>query len=76
MTVQEQLAEYSIQDIIEYIVLDNNIEYDLAMQKFFSSETFEKLMDSETELYRESSAYVYGLYCDEVNNGCFVQNEI
>ena len=76
MTVQEQLAEYSIQDIIEYIVLDNNIEYDLAMQKFFSSETFEKLMDSETELYRESSAYVYGLYCDELNNGCFVQNEI
>ncbi len=76
MTVQEQLAEYSIQDIIEYIVLDNNIEYDLAMQKFFLSETFEKLMDSETELYRESSAYVYGLYCDEVNNGCFVQNEI
>lgn len=76
MTVQEQLAEYSIQDIIEYIVLDNNIEYDLAMQKFFSSETFDKLMDIETGLYRESSAYVYDMYCYEVSNGYFLQNEI
>lgn len=76
MTKQEQLAEYSIQDIIEYIVNDEGIEYDCAMQKFFSSATFDKLMDMETGLYRESSAYVYCLYCDEIKNGNFNQNEI
>ncbi|MDO5150587.1 MAG: hypothetical protein Q4D76_14550 [Oscillospiraceae bacterium] len=76
MTIQEQLTEYSIQDIIDYIVTEDGIEYDLAMQKFFSSETFEKLMDTQTELYRESSAYIYSLYCDEVQNGRFIQNEI
>lgn len=76
MTIQEQLTEYNIQDIIDYIVTDDGIEYDLAMQKFFSSETFEKLMDIRTELYRESSAYIYCLYCDEVQNGRFIQNEI
>ncbi len=31
MTKQEQLMEYSIQDIIEYIVQDFGLEYDHAM---------------------------------------------
>lgn len=34
MTKQEQLIEYIIQDIIEYIVMDLRIEYDIAMQLF------------------------------------------
>ncbi len=76
MTVQEQLMEYNLQDIIEYIVVDENIDYDKAMQLFFSSETFEKLMDIQTALYRESSALIYDLYLAEKANGCFKQNEI
>jgi len=76
MTVQEQLIEYNLQDIIEYIVVDENIDYDEAMKLFFSSETFEKLMDIQTALYRESSAFIYDLYLAEKSNGCFKQNEI
>jgi len=45
MTKQEQLMEYSIQDIIEYIVQDFGLEYDHAMQIFYNSHTFDKLMD-------------------------------
>lgn len=60
MTKQEQLIEYIIQDIIEYIVMDLRIEYDIAMQLFYNSQTFDKLTDIETGLYLESSAYVYG----------------
>ena len=52
MTKQEQLMEYSIQDIIEYIVQDFGLEYDHAMQIFYNSQTFDKLMDIETGLYR------------------------
>lgn len=68
--------EYNIQDIIEYIVQDFRIEYDQAMQIFYSSQTFDKLMDIETGLYLESSAYVYGIFQDEKNFGNLIQTEI
>lgn len=76
MTKQEQLIEYQIQDIIEYIVTDIQIEYDKAMQIFYDSQTFDKLTDIETGLYLESPAYVYGLFQDERNFGHLIQAEI
>lgn len=76
MTKQEQLLEYNIQDIVEYIVQDFRVEYDEAMQLFYNSQTFDKLMDIETGLYLESSAYVYGIFQDEKNFGNLIQTEI
>ena len=76
MTKKEQLIEYNIQDIIEYIVMDLQIEYDKAMLIFYNSQTFNKLTDVETGLYRESSSYVYGLFQDERNFGRLIQAEI
>lgn len=76
MTKQELLVEYQIQDIIEYIVMDTQMEYDKAMQIFYNSQTFDKLTDIETGLYLESSAYVYGLFQDERNFGHVIQAEI
>lgn len=76
MTKQEQLIEYQIQDIIEYIVTDLQIEFDEAMHIFYNSQTFDKLTDIETGLYLESSAYVYGLFQDERNFGHLIQAEI
>ncbi|MCM1096753.1 MAG: hypothetical protein NC427_01680 [Ruminococcus flavefaciens] len=76
MTKQEQLIEYSIQDIIEYIVEDIQIEYDKAMNLFYNSQTFDKLTNVETGLYLESSAYVYGIFQDEMKFGKIVQMEI
>ena len=76
MNTQEQLIEYVIQDIISFFMEDNNCEWDEAMLKFYLSETFEKLQDTETGLYRESPAYVYDIFCDELKYGKIVQNEI
>lgn len=76
MTKQELLIEYNIQDIIEYIVEDLQIEYDKAMQIFYNSQTFDKLMDIETGLYLESSAYIYTIFQDEINFGNIIQAEI
>ena len=59
-----------------FITNDQGIEYDEAMNKFYSSEVFEKLQNHETGLYRESSAYVYDLFRDEMNFGHIVQAEI
>ncbi len=68
--------EYNIQDIIEYIVKDLRIEYDEAMLLFYNSQTFDKLTDTETGLYLESSAYIYGIFQDERNFGNLFQAEI
>lgn len=76
MTKQEQLVEYQIQDIIDYIVTDIQIEYDKAMQLFYNSKTFDKLIDIETGLYLESPAYVYSLFQDERKFGYLIQAEI
>lgn len=73
---KEMLLNYSIQNIIKYIMNDENIDWAEAMQRFYISETMEKLSDIETGLYRESSAYVYDLYRNEVVNGRIIQNEI
>ena len=76
MGKQEQLIEYIIQDIVDMFSSDQNIEYDEAMNKFYNSIVFEKLLDKETGLYLESSEYVYDLFKDEMNFGRIVQAEI
>ena len=67
------LTELNIQDIVSYIVEDIGVEYDEAIDSFYRSATFAKLSDKETELYRESAAYVYELYKAEISNGKFTQ---
>ena len=76
MSKQDQLIEYIILDIVDMLTTDQNIEYDEAMNKFYNSEVFEKLQDTETGLYLESSAYVYDLFRDEMNFGHIIQAEI
>ena len=76
MSIQEQLVEYMTQDVIGLIVEDQCLECDEAMNRFYNSEVFEKLQDQETGLYRESPAYVYDLFRDEMNFGHIVQAQI
>ncbi len=76
MSRQDQLIEYVTQDIIEMITIDQGVEYDEAMNKFYHSEVFERLQNVETGLYKQSPAYVYGLFKDEMNFGHIVQAEI
>ena len=68
--------QYMIQDLVEIIVDTQKIEYDEAMAMLYSSSVYDKVLDTETGLYRESPAYVYGLFQDEMNFGRIVQAEI
>lgn len=76
MSKEQQMIEYMVQDLVEMLVETQNIEYDIAMYTIYSSQVYEKLIDIETGLYRESPAYVYGLLQDELNFGCIVQAEV
>ena len=76
MDNKQQLIEYMVQDLVEMISEAQGIEYDLAMRSLYDSAVYEKLLDVETGLYRESPAYVYGLLQDELNFGHIIQTEV
>ena len=76
MNEKKQLIEFLVQDVVEMISKDMQIDYEDAMNYFYESQIFDKLQDVNTGLYRESSAYVYDLYKDELNFGHIVQAEI
>ena len=74
MSKKEILIEFIMQDIVAFIVADNNIEIDEAMNIFYNSTLFQKLQEIETGLlYLESSAYIYDILKDEINSGKLVQ---
>ena len=76
MTTRERLMEFTTQRIIQYLVKDQDMEVDEAMNLFYNSIVFEKLHDEETGLYLESPLYVYDLLKNEIRNGRLVQEEI
>ncbi len=76
MGKEQQMVEYMVQDLVEMLTESQGVEYDLAMHTIYDSEIYEKLLDTETGLYRESPAYVYGLLQDELNFGHIVQAEV
>ncbi|MDO4467822.1 MAG: hypothetical protein Q4C49_12595 [Bacillota bacterium] len=65
MDKKEQLKEYIIQDLIEFIIEDDCISIEEAMNKLYRSKTFELLQDNDTGLYLQGSSYVYELYKEE-----------
>ncbi len=76
MGKEQQMIEYMVQDLVEMLTETQGIEYDVAMCTLYDSQIYEKVIDIETGLYRESPSYVYGLLQDELNFGHIVQAEV
>lgn len=66
---QQEMIEYTTQEVIRYLVEDNGVAMEQAMDQFYMSETFEKLSDIETGLYLEGSAYIYEMLKREMDVG-------
>lgn len=67
MSKTKTLIEYITQEVIGFIMADNNMEIDAAMNVFYNSSVFEKLHDEETGLYLEGSAYIYDILKDDLS---------
>lgn len=65
---QQEMIEYTTQEVIQYLMEDNKISMENAMERFYLSNTFEKLNDIETGVYLEGSAYVYELLKKEAES--------
>ncbi len=76
MCKTDQLIEYITSDIISYIMEDTKLPLPEAMQRLYTSQTYAKLNDIETGLYREGSPYVYDIFKSEKANGKIIQEEI
>lgn len=56
---QQEMIEYTTQEVIRYLIEDDGCSLEQAMNNFYLSRTFEKLNDIETGLYLEGSGYIY-----------------
>ena len=65
---QQEMIEYTTQEVVGYLIEDNAITIEQAMEQFYLSDTFEMLSDVETGLYLEGSTYVYELLKREIQN--------
>lgn len=59
---QQEMIEYTTQEVILYLIEDKGITMEQAMEQFFMSDTAEKLNDIETGLYLEGSSYIYEMF--------------
>lgn len=65
---QQEMIEYTTQEVVRYLIEDERISMEQAMEKFYMSAVFEKLHDIETGLYLEGSAYIYEMLKREMQN--------
>ena len=65
----QYLTEGISKDIVSYLMEDEGLSMTEAIALFYNSETFVKLSEPTTELYVESSAYVYEMLKAEMKMG-------
>lgn len=60
------LIEGITKDLVIFLVEDQKISMEDAIDIVYNSKIFEKLNDFQTHLYYESSAYIYELLKEEI----------
>lgn len=76
MDVRKELIEGIIQELVKYLYEDKKSDIEGAMDIVYNSIVFNKLVDTETGLYKESASYIYELLKDEISEGKLVQKEL
>lgn len=76
MNNQEFLTEYILKDITQYLMTDERLHIDEALRFIYNSDTYSKLTDKTTNLYTQSSGYVYELLKSEYYFGKLPLKEV
>lgn len=63
---QQEMIEYTAQEVIGYLIEDSSETMEQAMDEFYMSRTFQQLNDPATGLYLEGSPYIYEMYKREM----------
>ncbi len=75
MDIRKELIEAIIQELIKFLCEDEEYSIEQAMEIVYNSKIFEKILDVETGLYKESPSFIYELLKDELNDGFIIQKE-
>lgn len=65
------LKEGLTADLLEYLIVDYNMNIQEALRFIYESDTFSKLCDPDTGLYIQSSKYIYSYLKEEIEKGQF-----
>jgi hypothetical protein len=63
----EYLQSSVLRGLVEILMQEKNLDAQEALLQIQDSKTFKNLMDAQTGLYRESSAYVYEYLKEELD---------
>ena len=70
---QDLLIQCLSTDLVTILVDEQNKTIEQALNIIYNSNTFEKICDIKTGLYRESAGYNYDILQDELKYGKFGQ---
>ena len=70
------MKDFVTTEVILSVIENTGLTVQEAMKAFYNSEVFDRLIDTETGLYRESGGYVYELYKTEKVHGRLIQTEV
>lgn len=63
------LKEGLTTDIVEFLIQDNNLDLQSALNTLYESDTYSKISDPSTGLYFQGSRYVYTYLKNELQTG-------
>lgn len=63
------MVEELVKDLVLRLMEENKISLKEALALVYNSDTYAKLLDYETGLFTQSSAYVYGILSKELKTG-------
>ena len=63
--IRDYLVSNTIDKMVEFLIVNENLSLDQAMDMVYSSDTIKKLQNVEGELFVQSLDYVYELFKKE-----------
>lgn len=69
MSREQFMIEELVKDLVLRLIEDNKIPMPQALGLVYNSDTYEKILDLETGLFSQSTAYVYEILKRELTQG-------
>lgn len=67
----EFLVSYIVDEMTKFLIQDRKVSIENALSMIYNSITYEKLLNTENELYIQSPAYIYEIFDREYRTGAF-----
>lgn len=63
------MVEQIVSDLIDKLMVQENYEFARAFETVYASDTYQALLNPQTNLYTQSSGYVYSFLLSEIKTG-------